>query len=165
MKSRILPFLALGVPFLLVVMLMLTACQSTWNNYTRLYVQNATADSFKVFVTYPPVDTTGPFKIMSDQTRFISSYYLDDEPGFGTTKNTDIWLYNYNDTTWTLLSNYNADAEYTDRFRQYVLVDNLKIRALNPNFNDRILTLTINTNLVQEMVQDTLLTDSIFGVR
>jgi len=158
MRSRILPLFV-------VVMLLLTACQSTWNNYTRIYVQNATADSFKVFITYPPTDTTVFLKIKPNQTRFISSYYLYDEPGFGTSKNTDIWLYNYNDTTWTLLSNYNADPEFTDRFRQHVLVDNVKVRALNPNYNDRILTLTINENLLGEMIQDTLLTDSVFRVR
>jgi len=165
MKFRILPLLVLGLPILLVVMLLLSACQSTWNNYTRIYVQNATTDSFKVFVTYPPVDTTRPLKIMPNTTRFISSYYLDDQSGLRTSKNTDLWLYNYNDTTWTLLSNYRADPEYTNRYLKYVLVDNVEIRALNPNYNDRILTLTINENLLQEMVQDTLLIDSIFGVR
>jgi len=153
------------LPFLVVVMLLLTACQSTWNNYTRIYVQNATADSFKVFVTYPPVDTTGPFKIMPNTTRFISSYYLDDQSGLRTSQNTDLWLYNYNDTTWTLFSNYRADPEYTNRYLKYILIDNVEVRALNPNYNNRILTLTINNNLLQEMVQDTLLTDSIFGVR
>jgi len=153
------------LPLFVVIMLMLTACQSTWNNYTRIYVQNATADSFKVFVTYPPIDTTGPFKIKPNTTRFISSYYLDDQSGLRTSKSTDIWLYNYNDTTWTLLSNYCADPEYTNRYLKYIQVDNVEVRVLNPNYNDRILTLTINNNLVQEMVQDTLLTDSIFGVR
>ena len=158
MRSRILPLFV-------IVMLLLTAGQSTWNNYTRIYVQNATADSFKVFITYPPTDTTAFLKIKPNQTRFISSYYFYDEPGFGTSKNTDIWLYNYNDTTWTLLSNYCADPEYTNRYLKYIQVDNVEVRVLNPNYNDRILTLTINNNLVQEMVQDTLLTDSIFGVR
>jgi len=158
MRTRILPLFV-------VVLFLLTACQNTWNNYTRIYVQNATADSFQVFITYPPTDTSALFKIKSNQTRFISSYYLDDEPGFGTTRNTDIWLYNYNDTTWTLLSNYNANSEYTDRYRKYISVDDLKIKALNPNYNDRVLTLTINENLLDEMTQDKLLTDSVFGVR
>lgn len=165
MKSRSLPHFVLGLTLFTIVVSFLTACQSTWNNYTRIYVDNTTADSFRVFVTYPPIDTTGPFKIKPNTNRFISSYYLDDESGIRTSKNTDLWLYNYNDTTWTLLSNYRADPEYTNRYLKYVLTDNLEVRALNPNYNDRILTLTINANLLEEMVQDTLLTDSIFGVR
>jgi lipopolysaccharide export LptBFGC system permease protein LptF len=153
------------LPLAVVVLFILTACQSTWNIYTRVYVQNTTADSFRVFIAYPPTDTTVFFKIKPDQTRLLSSYYQDDESGFGISRNTDIWLFNYNDTTWTLLSNHHTNAEYTDRYRQYISTDNLQVKALNPNYNDRILTLTINDNLLQEMVQDTLLTDSIFGVR
>jgi hypothetical protein len=153
------------LPFLVVFMLLLSSCESTWNNYTRIYVQNTTADSFKVFVTYPPAGPIRSFKILPNTTRFISSYYLSDESGIRTSKNTDLWLYNYNDTTFTLLSNYRAESEYTNRYLKYMSVDNLEIRALTPNYNNRVLTLTINSNLVQEMVQDTLVTDSIFNIR
>lgn len=153
------------LPHFIVILLLLTACESTWNTYTRIYVENTTADSIQVFITYPPSDTTPSLKIKPGTTRLLSTYYLDDQPGARTTKDLDIWLYHYNDTTWTLLSNYNTDAEYTGRFLKYMLVDNLEIRALSPNYNDRILTLTINANLLLEMMQDTLLTDSVFGVR
>lgn len=153
------------LPHFIVILLLLTACESTWNTYTRIYVENTTADSFQVFITYPPSDTTTSLKIKAGTTRLLSTYYLDDQPGARTTKNLDIWLYHYNDTTWTLLSNYNPDAEYTNRYLKYIQTDNAEIRASNPNYNDRILTLTINANLLLEMMQDTLLTDSIFGVR
>jgi hypothetical protein len=153
------------LPLFVVVMLLLTACQTTWNTYTRIYVQNTTADSFRVFVTYPPADSIRSFKIKPNTTHFLSSYYLNDESGIRVSKNTDLWLFNYNDTTWTLLSNYRANPEYTNRYLKYIKVDNLEIHALTPNYNDRILTLTINANLLQEMVQDTLASDSIFDVR
>lgn len=159
MKSRI-------VPLFVVIMLMLTACQSSWNNYTRIYIQNATADSFQVYVVYPPTEVAGPFQIKpNNKLKLLSTYYLADEASARVSKNTDIWLYNYSDTTYTLLSNYNTDPEYTNRFHKYMLEDNLEVRALSPNLNDRILTLVIDDNFLQEMVQDTMLTDSIFGVR
>jgi len=153
-------------PLILIVLMALTACQSSWNNYVRIYVQNATADSFRVFIAYQPSDTTGPFKIKpNNPVKLLSTYYLTDETSARTDKNTDIWLYNYNDTTWTLLSNYNSDPDYTGRYLKYIHSDNLEVKALNPNLNDRTLTLVITDNLVQEMIRDTLLTDSIFGVR
>lgn len=154
------------LPHFIVVLLLLTACESTWNTYTRIYVENTSAaDSFQVFITYPPSDTTTSLKIKPGTTRLLSTFYLDDQPGARTTKDLNIWLYHYNDTTWTLLSNYGTDAVATNRYLKYVLTDNLEIRASNPNYNDRTLTLTINANLLLEMMQDTLLTDSIFGVR
>lgn len=152
-------------PIVVVVLFFLTACSTTWNTYTRLYVQNTTADSFQVFITYPPSDTSASLKIKPGTTRYLDSYYLEDESGPRTSRNTDVWLYHYNDTTWTLLSNHNDDPEFTNRYLKYMLTDNVEVRALNPNYNDRIFTLTINDNLVQEMMRDTLVSDSIFGVR
>jgi hypothetical protein len=159
MKLRFLPFLLTGL-------LIFSACQSTWNNYTRIYLNNATTDSFQVFIAYPPSDTTDSFEIKPlNGDRLLSTYYLDDEPNERTSKNTTIWLYNYTDTSYTLLSNCDPVGDYNDLYHKYLQEDNLKIRALNPNLNDRILYLSIDTFLTQQMVQDTLLTDSVFGVR
>jgi|WetSurMetagenome_2_1015567.scaffolds.fasta_scaffold370919_1 hypothetical protein len=151
----------------LAVLLLLPACQNSfWNNYTRIYLNNTTADSFQVFIAYPPSDTTGPFEIKPlAGTKLLSTYYMEDEPNAHTTKDTYFWLYNYTDTSYTLLSNCDTLPEYVNRYHKFLISEDVEVRASNPNFSERILTLTIDSVFLLEMYRDTLLTDSIFGVR